>query len=87
MYRTIIFRINNAVRWGCLAVVHGYRFCFSPFFVGRCCRFYPSCSQYALEAIRTHSVLKGLYLTGRRIVRCHPFHPGGLDPVPTVKVE
>ncbi len=46
------------------------------------CRFYPTCSQYALEAIEVHGAAKGSYLAVKRIVKCHPFHPGGLDPVP-----
>lgn len=46
------------------------------------CRFYPSCSQYALGAVRNHGAMKGLGLTLSRLSRCHPFHPGGLDPVP-----
>jgi len=46
------------------------------------CRFYPTCSQYSLEAIEKYGALKGSYLTLRRILRCHPFNPGGWDPVP-----
>ena len=46
------------------------------------CRFYPTCSNYGLEAIQTHGALKGSFLTTKRILKCHPFHPGGYDPVP-----
>jgi len=46
------------------------------------CRFYPSCSEYAHEAVERHGVLKGSLLAAKRIIRCHPFNPGGYDPVP-----
>lgn len=49
------------------------------------CRFYPSCSEYALEALEQHGALKGSYLTVVRICKCHPFHPGGIDYVPPKK--
>ena len=46
------------------------------------CRFYPTCSSYGLEAIKRYGAIKGGYLTIKRILKCHPFHPGGIDPVP-----
>jgi uncharacterized protein len=62
-------------------LVRGYQIVISPMLPPRC-RFYPSCSQYALEAITRHGALKGTWLATRRLLRCHPFHPGGFDPVP-----
>ncbi|MEQ1638648.1 MAG: membrane protein insertion efficiency factor YidD [Methylococcales bacterium] len=58
-----------------------YKYFISPL-LGSRCRFYPSCSNYALEALQAHGALLGLFLTFKRILRCHPFHPGGFDPVP-----
>ncbi|WP_379965229.1 membrane protein insertion efficiency factor YidD [Ectobacillus sp. sgz5001026] len=49
------------------------------------CRFYPTCSHYGVEAIKVHGALKGSWLTIKRISKCHPFHPGGFDPVPEKK--
>ena len=58
-----------------------YQVTLSPY-LGRSCRFYPTCSNYALEAIQLHGVWRGGWLTLRRLGRCHPFHPGGFDPPP-----
>lgn len=63
------------------ALVIAYRRWISPALPARC-RFYPSCSAYALEAITTHGALRGTRLAVWRLLRCHPFHPGGYDPVP-----
>jgi putative membrane protein insertion efficiency factor len=63
--------------------IRGYRYLISPM-LGPNCRFYPSCSCYAEEAIELHGALKGSYLAARRILRCHPWHAGGFDPVPRV---
>ncbi len=49
------------------------------------CRFYPTCSHYGLEAFQKQGALKGFWLTCKRILKCHPFHPGGFDPVPDKK--
>ena len=64
-----------------LAVVGGYRRWVSPMLAPRC-RFLPTCSAYALEALERHGALRGSWLTIRRVGRCHPFHAGGHDPVP-----
>jgi len=64
-----------------IVLVRAYRICLSPF-LSPCCRFYPSCSGYTREAIERHGVLKGMGLGGKRLLKCHPFHPGGIDYVP-----
>lgn len=64
-----------------LLLLRSYQIVISPIFGPRC-RFLPSCSRYAIEAIHEHGVLKGGILAARRVGRCHPWHPGGLDPVP-----
>lgn len=64
-----------------LILIRLYQYILSPV-LQPSCRFYPTCSHYAHEAISRHGVFRGLALTTRRVLRCHPFHPGGIDPVP-----
>jgi putative membrane protein insertion efficiency factor len=69
------------VRRALIAVIRGYQRFISPG-LPAACRFYPSCSAYAATAIERHGPLRGIWLAARRLSRCHPFHPGGIDPVP-----
>ena len=64
-----------------VALVRVYQRLISPL-LGPRCRFYPSCSNYCVEALHKHGAVRGTYLTARRIVRCHPLNEGGFDPVP-----
>lgn len=64
-----------------LTLIKIYRILISPLFPPSC-RFQPTCSQYALDAVEIHGVWRGSYLALKRILRCHPLHPGGYDPVP-----
>lgn len=66
-----------------LALIRAYRAAISPLFPP-VCRFQPTCSQYALTAVERFGPVKGGWLATRRILRCHPFHPGGYDPVPSL---
>lgn len=64
-----------------VALVRGYQLVISPA-LPPSCRFSPSCSQYALESLRRYGALRGSWMAARRLARCHPWHPGGYDPVP-----
>jgi putative membrane protein insertion efficiency factor len=64
-----------------LGLLYAYRILLSPF-LGRHCRFHPSCSSYAVLAVRRFGAARGAWLTLRRLLRCHPWHPGGVDQVP-----
>jgi len=72
-----MFRVRQILLW----MIRGYQLVLSPW-LGNCCRFYPTCSCYAHAAIETHGALRGTWLALRRVIRCHPFHEGGYDPVP-----
>lgn len=64
-----------------ILLIRVYQYLISPL-LPPMCRFYPSCSRYAVQALQTHGALRGCWLTLLRLLKCHPFHPGGHDPVP-----
>jgi uncharacterized protein len=76
----------NPVRSGIIGFLKLYRLLISPMY-GQVCRFYPSCSAYALEAVERHGAVRGSWLAMRRLIRCHPWNPGGYDPVPPKDVD
>lgn len=76
--------MNQVIGRALQKLIRLYQLTLSPV-IGRQCRFYPSCSHYAQEAIAQHGPLKGSMLAGRRLAKCHPFHPGGIDMVPNPK--
>ncbi len=67
-----------------IGLLKAYRFAISPLY-GQVCRYHPTCSAYALEAVQTHGAMRGTWLAMRRVARCHPWAAGGLDPVPPPK--
>ncbi|MBP8173639.1 MAG: membrane protein insertion efficiency factor YidD [Aeromonadaceae bacterium] len=72
------------LQWLAISLIRLYQLLVSPL-LGQRCRFYPSCSQYTVEAIRLHGVIKGIWLGSKRLLKCHPLHAGGYDPVPQPK--
>ncbi|MDR7518682.1 MAG: membrane protein insertion efficiency factor YidD [Armatimonadota bacterium] len=77
----MVRRTDSPITRVLLALIWAYRRFLSPF-LPRVCRYFPSCSAYATEAIERHGPVRGIWLAVRRILRCHPLHPGGYDPVP-----
>lgn len=73
--------MNSPLQGLLLLLLRAYQLCISPL-LGPRCRFYPTCSSYAMEAIREHGAVKGCLMTAIRLCKCHPWHPGGFDPVP-----
>ncbi len=72
------------MRWLLVGLIRIYQLVISPL-LGQRCRYYPSCSAYALEAIQVHGALRGSWLGARRLARCHPWTDGGYDPVPPAR--
>ena len=73
--------MRKEIRRLCVAPIKGYQLLISPL-LGNQCRFYPTCSCYAIESVEKYGVVLGGYFTLRRLIKCHPFHAGGYDPVP-----
>ena len=79
--KTVSGAVSNAVSLGLRALVRGYQLLVSPL-LGTNCRFAPSCSEYAMEALERHGPARGTWLTAKRLCRCHPWGGHGFDPVP-----
>ena len=72
------------MKWLLIGMVRLYQLTLSPW-LGQHCRFHPTCSVYCMEALRQHGALRGLWLGVKRLAKCHPFHPGGVDFVPEAR--
>lgn len=73
--------ISNVFSGFLVGLIKLYQIALSPW-LGKNCRFLPTCSEYAIEVIKSHGIIHGIYLASKRILKCHPFHPGGLDNPP-----
>ena len=78
--------LNKVATFPLLLLIRGYQLIISPL-LGSNCRFMPTCSEYAMESLRSHGLIKGSYLTIKRIGKCHPWGGHGYDPIPTKKIE
>ena len=74
------------MRWLLIQSIKAYRYLLSPW-LGAHCRFHPTCSCYAITAIERYGALRGSGMAVRRLLRCHPWHPGGIDPVPDEDIK
>ncbi len=82
MFSRTFSAITRAPKQALILFIKLYRYLLSPL-LGPRCRFFPSCSEYAEIALHEHGISKGFFLAIKRLLRCHPFNPGGYDPVPT----
>lgn len=86
MFRRVMGQTNFALRQGLISIIQLYQYLISPL-LGSRCRFYPSCSQYAVDALSHYNVLKALLVISKRVLCCQPLHPGGYDPIAKKAVE
>ncbi|MGR3912881.1 MAG: membrane protein insertion efficiency factor YidD [Candidatus Rhabdochlamydia sp.] len=85
LFKRVVTRfIPFILKQGIIGLITLYQWIISPF-LGNVCRFYPSCSSYSKEAIEVHGVVKGVWLTLKRLSRCHPWCEGGFDPIPSLE--
>ncbi len=80
--RDLPLRLENLPRGFLMALIRAYQLTISRLLPGGSCRFYPTCSHYGYQAIAKYGALRGGWMAAKRVLRCHPFHPGGYDPVP-----
>lgn len=84
MFRKVLEAVNRACQKTIILLVRCYQLFLSPF-LGPRCRFYPSCSHYCIEAVQHHGLIRGVFYSVKRLMRCHPLTSGGYDPVPNSK--
>lgn len=80
IYKKIFSTVHKIIQLILMFIIYLYKLIIDPF-IGKNCRFYPSCSQYSLEAINSKGVLMGMYLTIKRLIKCHKWNKGGYNPV------
>jgi putative membrane protein insertion efficiency factor len=80
----VMLFLRKAISAPVIGLLYFYRWFISPL-LGPRCRFYPSCSEYAIAAVQNHGIIRGLFLSVKRLLKCHPWHSGGVDPIPMIK--